>query len=82
MWHVIPPERTTRPAFLRRRLRYGVGLGARGGRGPGRAGRQLASSAAGVPVAAARGDEALALDRATRVAENAGVLLAAVLARR
>lgn len=82
VWHVIPPERTTRAAFLRRRLRYGVGLGARGGRGPGRAGRQLASSAAGVPVAAARGDEALAMERATRVAENAGVLLAAVLARR
>jgi GT2 family glycosyltransferase len=82
VWHVIPAERTTRAAFLRRRLQYGVGLGARGGRGPGRAARQLASSAAGVPVAAARGAETLAMERATRVAENAGVLLAPVLARR
>jgi GT2 family glycosyltransferase len=82
IWHVIPAERTARAAFLRRRLDYGVGLGARGGRGPGRAVRQLASSAAGVPVAAARGDATLAMERATRVAENAGVLLAPVLTRR
>jgi GT2 family glycosyltransferase len=82
VWHVIPTERTRRGAFLRRRFRYGVGLGTRGGREPGRAARQLASSAAGLPVAAARGDEALAMERATRVAENAGVLLAPVLARR
>jgi len=82
VWHVIPAGRTTRAAFLRRRLDYGVGLGARGGRGPARAARQLASSAAGVPVAVARRDAALAMERATRVAENAGVLLAPVLARR
>jgi GT2 family glycosyltransferase len=82
VWHVIPADRTACGGFLRRRLGYGVGLGARGARGPGRAARQLASSAAGVPVAALRGDAALAMERATRVAENAGVLLAAVLARR
>jgi phosphoribosylamine--glycine ligase len=40
------------------------------------------AAAAGVPMAAARCDEALAMERATRVAENAGVLLAPVLARR
>jgi len=80
--HLIPAERLRRAAFLRRRLYYGVGLGARGGRSPLRAARQLASSAAGTPLAAARGDAALTMERATRAAENAGVLLAPALARR
>jgi GT2 family glycosyltransferase len=82
VWHVIPPERTRPPAFLRRRFDYGVGLGARNGRAPTRALRQLASSAAGAPVAAVQREPALAMERATRVAENAGVLLAPLLARR
>ena len=69
-------------AFLRRRFAYGAGLGARGGRAPARAARQLASSAVGAPLAALRGDAVLAMERATRAAENAGVLLAPVLARR
>jgi GT2 family glycosyltransferase len=81
VWHVIPPERTRRGAFLRRRFDYGVGLGARRGRGPGRAARQLASSGAGVPLAVLGGDAALAMERATRAAENAGVLAAPLLAR-
>jgi GT2 family glycosyltransferase len=80
--HVIPARRTRPAAFLRRRLEYGAGLGARGGRAPARAARQLVSSAAGAPLAALRGDAALAMERATRVAENAGVLLAPVLVRR
>ena len=80
--HVIPARRTRPVAFLRRRLEYGAGLGARGGRAPARAARQLASSAAGAPLAALRGDAALTMERATRVAENAGVLLAPMLARR
>jgi glucosyl-dolichyl phosphate glucuronosyltransferase len=80
--HVIPAQRTRRAAFLRRRFAYGAGLGARGGRAPARAARQLASSAAGAPLAALRGDAALTMERATRAAENAGVLLAPVLARR
>ena len=80
--HVIPARRTRPVAFLRRRLEYGAGLGARGGRAPVRAARQLASSAAGAPLAALRGDAALTMERATRVAENAGVLLAPMLARR
>jgi Glycosyl transferase family 2 len=80
--HVIPARRVRPAAFLRRRLAYGAGLGARGGRAPARAARQLASSAAGVPLAALRGDAALTMERTTRVAENAGVLLAPVLARR
>jgi glycosyltransferase involved in cell wall biosynthesis len=82
VWHVIPPERTRAAAFLRRRFDYGVGLGARNGRAPRRALRQLASSAAGTPVAAAQRQPALAMERATRVAENAGVLLAPLLIRR
>ena len=80
--HVIPARRTRPAAFVRRRLEFGVGLGARGGRAPARAARQLASSAAGAPLAVLRGDAALAMERATRVAENAGVLLAPLLARR
>ena len=80
--HVIPAARTRRAAFLRRRFGYGVGLGARGGRALAPAARQLATSAAGAPVAALRGDSALTMERATRVAENAGVLLAPALARR
>jgi GT2 family glycosyltransferase len=80
--HVIPAHRTRPAAFLRRRLEYGAGLGARGGRAPARAARQLATSAAGAPLAVLRGDAALTMERATRVAENAGVLLAPVLTRR
>ena len=80
--HVIPAARTRRAAFLRRRFGYGVGLGVRGGRALAPAARQLATSAAGAPVAALRRDSALTMERATRVAENAGVLLAPVLARR
>jgi GT2 family glycosyltransferase len=80
--HVIPAERTRRGAFLRRRFAYGAGLGARGGRSVSRAGRQLVSSAAGIPVAALQRDGTLAMERATRVAENAGVLLAPLLVRR
>ena len=82
VWHVIPSERTKPGAFLKRRMDYGAGLGARGGRQPARAARQLATSAAGAPVAALRGNGALAMERATRVAENAGVLLAPLLLRR
>jgi GT2 family glycosyltransferase len=82
VWHVIATERTRPARFLRRRFDYGVGLGARNGRAPAQALRQLASSAAGAPVAAAQREPALAMERATRVAENAGVLLAPLLARR
>jgi len=80
--HVIAPERLRRPAFLRRRMRYGAVLGAERRRSPGLAARQLATSALGAPLAALRGDQARAMERATRVAENAGVLLGPVLARR
>jgi GT2 family glycosyltransferase len=82
VWHLIPAERLERTAFLRRRLHYGAGLGARRARTPRRATRQLLTSAIGAPIAALHHDEALTMERATRAAENAGVLLAPLLVRR
>src|SRR4051794_9475778 len=76
VWHVIPPERLTRESFLRRRFAFGMALGSRGGRGRGLAARRALVSGAGALAAAARGDEALAMERAVRAAENAGVLAA------
>jgi glycosyltransferase involved in cell wall biosynthesis len=72
--HVIPPERLTRRAFVRRRFAYGRALGIRGGRGGGTAVRQLATSGPGALVALARRDHRLFMERAVRTAENAGVL--------
>jgi len=69
-------------AFLRRRFRYGATLGVRHARSPALAARQGASSAVGAPVAAARGDERLFMERALRAVENAGVLAGPLLARR
>jgi glycosyltransferase involved in cell wall biosynthesis len=72
--HVIPAERLTRAAFMRRRFAYGRALGARGGRTRRLAARQVATSGAGAVVALARGDGAKFMERAVRTAENAGVL--------
>jgi glycosyltransferase involved in cell wall biosynthesis len=72
--HVIPAERLTRSAFIRRRFAYGRALGARGGRGRGRALRQAATSGPGALLALARRDQKLFMERAVRAAENAGVL--------
>ena len=72
--HVIPPERLTRSAFVRRRFAYGRALGARGGRSFGRALRQAGSSGPGALVALARGDQQLFMERSVRAAENLGVL--------
>ena len=74
VWHVIPAERLTRASFLRRRFAFGRSLGARGGRPLAVAARQAIVSGAGAAAAAARGDEALAMERAVRAAENAGVV--------
>jgi GT2 family glycosyltransferase len=82
VWHVVPPDRIGRAAFLRRRFSYGATLGARRARSPALAARQGASSAVGAPVAAARGDERLFMERALRAVENAGVLAGPLLARR
>jgi glycosyltransferase involved in cell wall biosynthesis len=72
--HVIPAARLTRRSFVRRRFAYGRSLGVRGGRGAGRALRQVATSAPGALIALARRDPKLFMERAVRTAENAGVL--------
>ena len=74
--HVIPRERLTRRAFIRRRFAYGRALGTRGGRGSPRAARQIATSGPGALVALARGNHRLFMERAVRAAENSGVLMA------
>src|SRR3954452_11369174 len=74
--HVIPPERLTRRSFLRRRFAFGKALGIRGRRSRGLAARQALSSGAGAVAAAITGREALAMERAVRAAETAGVLAA------
>jgi GT2 family glycosyltransferase len=79
--HVIPAARLTRSSFVRRRFAFGVTLGMRGGRPPGTAARQALSSAAGALAAAASGDQARAMERLVRAAENAGVLYASVRPR-
>jgi len=81
VWHVIAPERVRARALLRRRFRYGATLGARGARPVSIAARQVLTSAVGAPLALASGDRALAMERAVRAAENAGVLLAPLLSR-
>jgi cellulose synthase/poly-beta-1,6-N-acetylglucosamine synthase-like glycosyltransferase len=82
VWHVVAPERLSKGELLRRRFQYGATLGVRRARSPALAARQGASSAVGAPVAVARGDERLFMERALRAAENAGVLAGPLLARR
>jgi peptidoglycan/xylan/chitin deacetylase (PgdA/CDA1 family) len=70
-----------RRVVLRRRLRYGARSALIGERQPASvAARQLATSAVGVPVALVRGHASLAMERAVRVAQNAGALAGARLA--
>jgi GT2 family glycosyltransferase len=76
VWHVIGPERLTRRSFLKRRFAFGRGLGRRGGRRRGVAATSAFKTAGGALLAAVRGDQALAMVRAVRAAENLGVLLA------
>jgi hypothetical protein len=78
--HVIPAERLTRSSFVRRRFAFGAALGLRGGRGRALAARQAIASSAGTLAAAASGDQALAMERAVRAAENLGVLAAPLVA--
>jgi GT2 family glycosyltransferase len=82
VWHVIGPERLTRRSFLRRRLAFGRALGARRGRPLGLAARQALATGAGAVAAAASRDQALAMERAVRAAENVGVLYASMSPRR
>jgi cellulose synthase/poly-beta-1,6-N-acetylglucosamine synthase-like glycosyltransferase len=74
VWHVIPADRLTRGSFIRRRYAFGMALGMRGGRGRAQAARQLVASSMGAVAASLRGEDALAMERAVRAAENAGVL--------
>ena len=73
--HVIPPERLTRGAFVKRRYAFGKALGARGGRSRATAARQVALAAAGIGAAALARDDAKLMERAVRGAENLGALL-------
>jgi GT2 family glycosyltransferase len=74
VWHVIPAERLTRRSFVRRRFAFGTTVGMRRERPRRLAARQGLASAGGALVAAASGRRALAMERAVRAAENAGVL--------
>jgi Glycosyltransferase like family 2 len=70
-----------RRVVLRRRLRYGARRALIGGPGPARSpGRQLATSAVGVPVALARRQATVAMERSVRAVESTGALLGARLA--
>jgi hypothetical protein len=74
VWHVIPAERLTRGSFVRRRFAFGTTVGMRRERPRRLAARQALASAGGALAAAASGRRALAMERAVRAAENAGVL--------
>jgi hypothetical protein len=74
--HVIPAERLTRSAFIKRRYAFGKALGARNGRGRGLAARQVATATAGTLIAAVQRDDAKLMERAVRAAENLGALTA------
>jgi glucosyl-dolichyl phosphate glucuronosyltransferase len=76
--HVIPSDRLTRRSFLRRRFKFGVALGMRGGRTRGLAARRALAGLAG---AAAARDPRVRMDRAVRAAENLGALFARRRAR-
>jgi peptidoglycan/xylan/chitin deacetylase (PgdA/CDA1 family) len=80
---LIATEDLRAAAVLRRRARYGARMTAAGGdRTPPQAARALALGAAGLIPAAVRRDHGLALERAARAAENAGVLIGGQLAER
>jgi GT2 family glycosyltransferase len=72
--HVIGAERLTRRSFIRRRFAFGTVLGMRRGRPRALAARQLLASAAGALGATLLRRQPLAMERAVRAAENAGVL--------
>jgi GT2 family glycosyltransferase len=82
VWHVIPAERISPAAIARRRFRYGATLGARRARPRGFALKTAVRAAAGVVPALLLRDRPKAVERAVRAAENAGVLLAPLVARR
>jgi peptidoglycan/xylan/chitin deacetylase (PgdA/CDA1 family) len=80
---IIDPERLRRRSVLMLRVRYGARSALIGEQRPRAvAAKVAASSAAGTAVAAVRGDLVRATERAARVAENAGVLVAPLIAHR
>jgi GT2 family glycosyltransferase len=79
--HVIPAERLTRASFIRRRFAFGTVLGMRRGRSRAVAARQLIASAVGALAATVARRPALAMERAVRGAENAGVLYGSIRPR-
>ena len=80
---IIDPERLRRRSMLMLRVRYGARSALIGEQRPRAvAAKVAASSAAGTAVAAVRGDLATATERAARVAENTGVLVAPLIAHR
>ena len=82
VWHVVPESRVTRAGVLERRFRYGATLGARRDRSLPAALRHASTAAVGAAIAAARSDEPVAMERAMRAVENAGVIAAPFLGRR
>ncbi len=80
--HVIPAERLTRGAFIKRRYAFGKALGVRAARSRRLAARQVATATAGTLIAAVQRDDAKLMERAVRGAENVGVLVGAAAARR
>ena len=74
--HVIAPERLTRRSFVKRRYAFGKALGARGGRTRALAARQVVTATAGTFIAAVMRDDQKLMERAVRLAENAGALTA------
>ena len=80
---IIDPGRLRRRSVLMLRVHYGARSALIGEQRPrGVAAKVAASSVAGTAVAAVRGDVARATERAARVAENAGVLVAPLIAHR
>jgi len=82
VWHVVPESRVTRVGVLERRFHYGATLGARRDRSFAVALRHASTAALGAAIAAARSDEPVAMERAMRAVENAGVIAAPFLGRR
>lgn len=80
--HRIPVARLRRRELVRRRFHYGLALGLRGRRSRARAAGRLARSALGALLAALMRRDRLAVERAVRAAENAGVLALPLMRRR
>jgi peptidoglycan/xylan/chitin deacetylase (PgdA/CDA1 family) len=80
---IVDPSRVRRRDLFAYRARYGARSALIGERRPhAKAARVAASSAAGAAVAAVRGDGLRATERAARAAENAGALVAPIIAHR